>query len=121
MMTAPERNSPRARIASGARCVLIGIVAWATPALAANLSVFQKNLTFSTASLTLQPGDRMTIHNADNVTHNITVRGAGEDANSDDLGLQKPGGDVSYVFQARGIYTVVCSIHPRMRMVVTVK
>jgi plastocyanin len=120
-MAGSGQNGPMTRLASGARCALIGIVAWATPALAANLSVFQKNLAFSTASLTLQPGDRLTIHNADNVTHNITVRGAGEDADTDDLGLQKPGVDVSYLFQARGTYTVVCSIHPRMRMIVNVK
>jgi plastocyanin len=69
----------------------------------------------------VQAGDKLVIHNADTVTHNITVRGSGEDADSDDLGLQKPGVDVSYVFQTRGTYTVVCSIHPRMRMVVSVK
>jgi plastocyanin len=116
-------ESPGARrpIAKMSREMLLVLLLWATPAHASELSVVQRNLTFSSTNVTMQVGDRLNIHNADSVTHNITVRGAGEDEDADDLGLQKPGTDVSYRFVAPGTYMVVCSIHPRMRLIVHVK
>ncbi len=43
------------------------------------------------------------------VNHNITVRGGTGD-DSDDLGLQKPGANVSYKFDTKGSYRVICRI-----------
>jgi plastocyanin len=91
----------------------------ALPALAADLSVSQKNRTFSTPSLTVHVGDTVHFENFDDVTHNITVKDAEDD--TADLGLQKPGVEVSHRFDAKGRYRVVCSIHPRMRMTVNVQ
>lgn len=93
----------------------------ALPALAADLSVSQKNKTFSVPSLSVQVGDTVHFKNFDDVTHNITVKGGGSDDDTDDLGLQKPGVEVSHRFDAKGRYRVVCSIHPRMRMTVNVQ
>lgn len=95
----------------------LSVLALAMPALAADLSITQSNQTFSSASMTVHPGDKINFNNADTVTHNITIKSGEGDA--DDLGLQKPGGVVSYKFDAKGVYRVVCSIHPRMKMTVT--
>jgi plastocyanin len=100
-------------------CAIVGIVCWATPALAADFGVIQHGLVFNIKALAVHVGDRLNFHNADDVTHNITVRGSGDDA--DDLGLQKAGTDVNYRFDTRGTYMVVCSIHPRMKLIVTVE
>ncbi len=98
----------------------LGVLAAAFPALAADLSVVQQNQTFSNASMSLHVGDKLTFVNQDDVTHNITVKGgAGDDA--DDLGLQKPGKSVSYTFDTKGAYRVICSIHPKMKMTVNVQ
>ena len=90
------------------RLLVLATLAYAVPALASDLSVSQSNQTFSSAVLTVHAGDK--------VSHNITVKSASGDA--DDLGLQKPGGVVSYQFESKGTYRVVCSIHPRMKMMV---
>ena len=95
----------------------LSVLALAMPALAADLAVTQSNQTFSSASLSVHAGDKVEFKNADTVTHNITVKGGEGDA--DDLGLQKPGTTVSYKFDAKGVYRIVCSIHPRMKMTVT--
>ena len=63
-------------------------------------------------------GDTVKFNNVDTVTHNITIKG-GADDDADDLGLQKPGQAVSHKFDAKGVYRVVCSIHPRMKMQIT--
>ena len=99
------------------RLLALATLAYAVPAMAADLSVSQSNQTFSSAVMTVHVGDKLSFHNADTVTHNITVKGA--DGDADDLGLQKPGGVVSYKFETKGAYRVVCSIHPRMKMMVT--
>lgn len=101
------------------RIVTAAALAAAAPAFAAELSVTQKNQTFSSPNLTAHVGDTLTFHNEDDVTHNITVKD--KDGDPDDLGLQKPGKTVNYKFEAAGSYRVMCSIHPKMKMIVTVQ
>jgi plastocyanin len=99
-------------------CALAAVAAaGAFPALAADLSVIQQNQAFSSSSMSVHVGDKLTFNNQDDVTHNITVKG-GADDDADDLGLQKPGKTVSYTFDAKGSYRVICSIHPKMKMTV---
>ena len=102
------------------RYALIATCLTALPALAADLSITQKNQTFSSQAMTVHVGDTVHFQNDDTVNHNITVRG-GPDDDADDLGLQKPGAAVCYKFEAKGAYRVICSIHPRMKMTVTVQ
>ena len=113
-------HSPDLRAMKMSRIGVAAALLAACPAYAnAPTLITQKNLAFSLTSLTLAVGDKLTIHNADDVTHNITVKDGGGDL--DDLGLQKPTQDVSYNFDAKGSYRVICSIHPRMKLIVTVK
>jgi plastocyanin len=88
---------------------------------AADVMITQHNLHFSQTAVEIRPGDTLKFTNDDDVIHNIGVRGGDDEDDTDDLGLQKPGVIVSYKFTRAGFYSIVCSIHPRMRMKVAVK
>jgi plastocyanin len=97
---------------------LMGI---AVAAQAANtITVGQKGLVLTQSSASLAKGDRIVFTNEDDVIHNIHIFGPGED-DSADLGLQKPGAQLSYKFDKAGAYRVRCNIHPSVKMSVTVK
>jgi len=104
-----------------AKYALLTVVVAAVPAFASDTSVTQKNKTFSSASIVLHVGDTLRFMNEDTVTHNITVKPLGGDDDADDLGLQKPGQAVSHHFTQPGLYRVVCSIHPHMRLDIKVQ
>jgi plastocyanin len=104
-----------------AKYIMLSAALCAFPALAADVGVVQKNQTFSTSALSVHVGDTVRFENADTVTHNVTVKGASDDDDADDLGLQKPGVAVTHKFTAPGSYRVICSIHPRMKMTVNVQ
>jgi plastocyanin len=67
----------------------------------------------------LAKGDRITFTNEDDVIHNIHVFGPGDDQK--DLGLQKPGATLGYIFDKAGAHMVRCNIHPSVKMAVTAK
>jgi plastocyanin len=90
----------------------------AVPAWATNQSILQKDQAFSQKAVTIQAGDTVNWGNADDVNHNITIRGGGQDV---DLGLQKRGVILSHTFATSGVYSVICRVHPRMKMTVTVQ
>ena len=89
-------------------------VAWA-----ASFVISQHNLQFSQSTISIHQGDTLSFSNEDSVSHNISVRGGGDD-DTDDLGVQKPHDVVSYKFTDKRVYSVVCSIHPGMRLRVVV-
>jgi plastocyanin len=97
---------------------LMGVIAAA--AAATTITVKQRGLLLSQSSATLMNGDRIVFTNEDDVIHNIHIFGPGSD-DSADLGLQKPGTNLSYKFDAAGAYRVRCNIHPSVRMTVTVR
>ena len=86
---------------------------------AAGVTIDQSGQQFSEKSAALKPGEAITFSNKDDVSHNITV--VNDDDDSTDLGLQKPGENLSYTFDKAGRFKVRCSIHPSMKMTVTVK
>jgi plastocyanin len=86
---------------------------------AAGVTVDQSGQQFSEKSLAVKPGDIVTFANRDDVTHNINV--IDDDDDAVDLGLQKPGASLAYKFDKAGRFKIRCSIHPGMRMTVTVK
>ncbi len=100
---------------------IIAAVAFAAgSALAAgDVAITQKDQAFSQPSVTIAAGQHVVFTNADDVTHNISVRSSDDD--TEDLGLQKPGQTVSFKFTDPGTYRVICSIHPKMKMTVVVK
>jgi plastocyanin len=79
--------------------------------------ITQKGKAFSTASLTMQPGDELVFKNDDDVTHNLFTNTKGFEFNL----TQKPGDSSSQSFKTEGVAEIRCAFHPRMKMTVTVK
>ncbi len=99
----------------------VGLLLQVSDALGAlpEIRISQSQMRFSEKKILASLGQVVTFANNDSVTHNISVRsGAGGDTL--DLGLQKPGVPVSHRFDQKGVYSVVCSIHPKMRLMVRV-
>ena len=86
-------------------------VAGASYAYAATATVTIDNYTFSPATITVHPGDKVTWTNQDSVPHTATAL----DGKSFDSGAIDPNASWSFAFQKAGIYHYRCSIHPDMR------
>ncbi len=85
---------------------------------AASLTVDQSGQQFSEKSVALKAGESLVFANHDDVTHNVNVIDSNDDAI--DLGLQKPGESLTYKFDKNGKFKIRCSIHPSMKMSVSV-
>ena len=97
---------------------LMGIVV--AVSAATTITVGQHGMMFTQNSASLTKGDLIIFTNEDDVIHNIHIFGPGND-DSTDLGLQKPGATLTYKFDKAGAYMVRCSIHPSVKMAVSVK
>jgi plastocyanin len=86
-------------------------------ALAATQVIYQRGRAFSAESLSIKKGDALTFSNDDTVPHNIMSSSPGNEFN---LGSQPPGSMTDVTFKAAGNVQVICAIHPRMKMMVTV-
>jgi plastocyanin len=95
------------------------LVALGSAVRAASMTIEQSGQTFSEKSVTLKTGDALVFTNHDDVTHNVNVIDDDDDAT--DLGLQKPGQNLTYKFDKAGRFKVRCSIHPSMKMSVNVQ
>ncbi len=104
----------RAAIAAAAALAVLAL-----DVRAATTTIEQSGQQFSEKSVTLKIGDSVTFANHDDVTHNINVINDDDDAT--DLGLQKPGENLTYKFDKAGRFKVRCSIHPSMKMSANVK
>jgi len=80
--------------------------------------VSQSNQQFSEDSLKIKAGDTIVFTNADTVNHNIQV--VNSEGDTDDKGLEKPGGTIRELFSQAGEYKVRCGIHPGMKLKVSV-
>ena len=79
----------------------------------------QKNRTFQPGVIELAPGETLRILNDDGpLLHHAYIR---SERFNFDSGEQKPGATVDIVFPDLGSFTVLCGIHPKMRMTVTVR
>jgi plastocyanin len=86
-------------------------------ALAANQMIHQQGRVFSSESITIKRGEALTFLNDDTVPHNIISTSKGNEFN---LGSQAPGTSTDVTFKEAGDVQVICAIHPRMKMTVTV-
>ena len=85
---------------------------------ATTMTVNQHGMALSKTSATISRGDKIVFTNEDDVMHNIHIFGPGDFEK--DLGLQKPGATLSYVFDKTGTVRIRCNIHPSVKMTVTV-
>jgi plastocyanin len=86
-------------------------------ALAANQVIHQQGRVFSSESVTIKKGGALTFVNDDSIPHNIMSATKGSEFN---LGSQAPGTSTDVTFQEAGNVQVICAIHPRMKMTVSV-
>jgi plastocyanin len=86
--------------------------------LAETHEVVQKDRLFSQSDITVKPGDKITFKNTDDVTHNVFSMTPGMEF---DLRRQAPGASSTVPFDKEGVSEVRCSIHPKMKLMVTVK
>lgn len=96
---------------------LVIISGLSTGAFAATEVIHQQGRAFSTENVTIKKGDPLTFLNDDSVPHNIMSSSKGNEFN---LGSQSPGSSTDVVFKEAGDVTVICAIHPRMKMAVKV-
>lgn len=82
----------------------------------AGVTVGQKDKQFSQENVALKRGDAVRFVNDDAVTHNLSVRDP-SGANRPGV-VQKPGDTTEITFDASGRYSVMCLIHPKMKMAV---
>ncbi|MFL5097867.1 MAG: plastocyanin/azurin family copper-binding protein [Xanthobacteraceae bacterium] len=89
----------------------------AVAAFAAERSIMQKGKTFSASAVTIKKGDSLMFVNDDTIAHNILSTAPGNEFN---LGSQAPGVSTPVTFKKSGEVAVLCAIHPRMKLMVTV-
>jgi plastocyanin len=86
-------------------------------ALTSEQVIGQHGRKFSADSVTVRKGMALTFLNDDTVPHNVVSVSNG---NEFDLGSQPPGTSTDVKFTTVGEVNVICAIHPRMKMVITV-
>ena len=95
---------------------LLAIAVAAPPALAADAMIVMKNFDFSPMEVTVSAGSTVTWKNMDGEPHTVASR--------DDV-FHSPALDqsdtYSFKFDRPGVYRYICSIHPKMMAVITVK
>ena len=96
---------------------LLGAVAFAHVAGAAEHVIGQKSKNFTVATVEAKVGDEVLFRNDDAVFHNIFSLTPGQ---SFDLGAYGPGVSKTVKLEKPGRIEVECAIHPRMKMVIEV-
>ncbi len=77
----------------------------------------QKDKTFAPETMKVKVGDKIVFKNNDGFAHNAF---SDNEANEFDIGMQKPGQDVTVEMKKPGTVEIECAIHPNMRMTVEV-
>ena len=85
---------------------------------AAEHVVDQKGKTFAPAVIKAKVGDKITFKNHDEFAHNAY---SDNEDNEFDIGMQKPGQDVTIEMKKPGKVEVECAIHPNMHMTIEVE
>ena len=78
-------------------------------------TIIQKGRRFSAAEVTIRRGESLTFTNNDEFIHQIFVAGLFD---SDE---RSPGQNLTESFPQAGTFEVRCHIHPKMKLMVTVK
>ena len=86
-------------------------------AFAAEHSISQKGRAFSESAVAIKKGETLVFVNDDNIAHNIMSSTPGNEFN---LGSQAPGASSNVTLNNAGEVAVLCAIHPRMKLAVTV-
>lgn len=94
-------------------CLLTGTACAAEP-----VPVDQKDRAFSQKQVSIHAGDTIRFNNKDEFGHQVYADGNGFRFDTDET---DPGDHVDVKFPTPGHYTVLCHIHPKMRLDVDVR
>ena len=97
--------------------ITLGLFGPSALALAANHTIHQKGRMFSSELTTVKKGEAITFLNDDTVPHNVVSTSPG---NEFDLGSQRPGSSTEVTFTQPGEVQIICAIHPRMKITISV-
>ena len=100
------------------RKTLLSTIFLAGSLMAANHVVDQKGKTFIPHSISVSVGDTITFKNSDPFAHNAYTD---DEVNEFDIGMQKPGNDVTVEVKGAGKFVIECAIHPNMLLEVDAK
>jgi plastocyanin len=98
--------------------ILLSIILIINLLFGANHIIDQKGKTFIPHKIYVNVGDTITFRNSDPFAHNAYTD---DEANEFDIGMQKPGKDISIKVKAAGEFNIECAIHPNMLLEVIAK
>jgi plastocyanin len=98
--------------------ILLTTILAASCLMAADHVIDQKGKTFVPNSVAVAVGDNIVFKNSDPFAHNAYTD---DEANEFDIGMQKPGQDISVPVKGAGTFNVECAIHPNMLLEVKAK
>lgn len=104
-----------------AQLVLVSAIAYPVGVWAQTKSatvISQKNRTYAPGSVTIKAGETLKIINDDIFLHHAFIDDGGMDFDS---GSMEEGESSNVTFKNPGEYQVLCAIHPKMKLNVTVK
>ena len=118
-MTATRWTQPGPLAATLILAVLAGLAGTALASTDAKILVSQRGRAFLPGALTVHRGETVEIVNDDgDLMHHAYVDDPGF---SFDSGDQEPGARADIAFTKAGTFDVLCGIHPKMKLVVTVQ
>jgi len=97
--------------------LVVAFAGGAAVAFAAERSIMQKGKVFSESAIAIKKGDVVVFVNDDSITHNVMSTDSGHEFN---IGSQPPGVSTPVTFDKAGEFTILCAIHPRMKLTVKV-
>lgn len=98
--------------------VVTGLLAFGIAAAADIVNVTQSNRSFTPDKVAIKAGDMVRIRNDDTVIHHLFVD---QPDMQFDSGEQPVAKTVDISFPKPGTFDVLCAIHPRMKLTVTVQ
>lgn len=108
---------PRPNKLAALALALTGAAALAAPALASTRTVVVKDFAFSPRTLTVARGTVVRWVFRDRAPHNVAARGPQRFSS----GAPRMTGAYAHRMTRRGVYRIVCTIHPGMQMTLRVR
>ena len=119
-MMSPESSRmgcARTRLWPGAAAVAVPLLLHAGALAATGYHVSQRDRAFSLKAITVAVGDIIHFDNNDDFIHQIYIESPDFNFDSKE---SYPGNSIDVTFTKRGTFVVLCHIHPKMSLEVTV-
>ncbi|WP_425411156.1 cupredoxin domain-containing protein [Hyphococcus sp.] len=98
-------------------CCVLGVIAPASAQDSSKIEISQKDRRFHPAAISVPRNSTLYVLNDDKFTHHVFFNKGGKQFDS---GEQPPGETVSLTMDEPGEFEVLCAIHPKMRLKISV-